>query len=353
MSKTLNNVINPLELMDKYGTDPLRLTLITSGTPGNDTNLDVDRIESEWKFVNKLWQMTNFVTSALPEDFTPALPRAAELDLPSRWLLSRLNRLVDSVQHLFDIFQYGEAGRQIRAFLWDEFADWYIEASKHALYSEDAAAKNAALQVLFHVLDTGMRLLHPYMPYVTEEIWSYLPKRESLIIVAKWPTADTAYIDDRAETDMGVMIDLIRGVRNVRAEYGVEPSKKVNVAVDPGSHAANLEKHAYLFARLCNVPSVSVVSAAPDEAASVVVSDAVLYLPLAGLIDYGAEIERLEKEQTALSARIAKSESMLSNEGFTSRARPEVVQRERDSLTEMKASFEKNAARLAEIKAKV
>ena len=353
MSKTLNNVINPLELMDKYGTDPLRMTLITSGTPGNDTNLDVDRIESEWKFVNKLWQMTNFVTSALPEDFTPDLPRAAELDLPSRWILSRLNRLVDSVQHLFDIFQYGEAGRQIRTFLWDEFADWYIEASKHALYSEDETAKNAALQVLFHVLETGLRLLHPYMPYVTEEIWSYLPKRESLIIVAKWPTTDTAYIDDKAEADMGVMIDLIRGVRNVRAEYGVEPSKKVSVAVDPGSHAANIDKHAYLFARLCNVPSVTVVSSAPDEAASVVVSDAVLYLPLAGLIDYGAEIERLEKEQAALTARIGKSEGMLSNEGFTGRARPEVVQRERDSLAEMKASFEKNSARLAEIRAKV
>src|SRR5690606_6208156 len=168
-----------------------------------------------------------------------------------------------------------------------------------------------------HVLETGLRLLHPYMPYVTEEIWGYLPKRESLIIVAKWPTTDTAYIDHKAEADMGVMIDLIRGVRNVRAEYGVEPSKKVSVAVDPGSHAANIDKHAYLFARLCNVPSVTVVSSAPDEAASVVVSDAVLYLPLAGLIDYGAEIERLEKEQAVLSARIGKSEGMLSNEGFT------------------------------------
>ena len=352
ISKTLGNVIDPLDIMDKYGTDPLRLTLLTSGTPGNDVNLDIDRVESEWKFVNKLWQMTNFVTSALPEDFSPTLPEAAALDLPSRWILSRLNRLKDNVQHLFEIFQYGEAGRQIRTFLWDEFADWYIEASKNALYSEDSTAKANTLQVLFHVLETGMRLLHPYMPYVTEEIWSYLPARHGLIIVARWPTAESAYVDDKAESDMAVMIDLIRGVRNLRAEYGVEPSKKVPAAINPGSHAESIEKHAYLFARLCKVPAVSLVTSAPEDSASAVVSDAVLYLPLAGLIDYAAEIERLEKEQATLSQRIAKSESMLSNEGFMTRARPEVVQRERDALAEMKASFTKNSERLGEIRSK-
>ncbi|RIK21763.1 MAG: valine--tRNA ligase [Chloroflexi bacterium] len=352
ISKTLGNVVDPLDIMDKYGTDPLRLTLITSGTPGNDVNLDVDRVESEWKFVNKLWQMTNFVTSALPEGFTPALPESNALDVPSRWILSRLNKVIDSVQHLFDIYQYGEAGRQIRGFLWDEFADWYIEASKNALYSDDADARGRTLQVLFHVLETSVRLLHPFMPYVTEEIWSYLPARSGPIIVAPWPTLDASHVDDRAEADMNVLIELIRGVRLVRTEYGVEPSKKVTAAINPGSHRETIETHAFLFARLCNVPAVSLVSAAPEDSASVVVSDAVLYLPMAGLIDYAAEIERLEKEQAALSARIAKSESMLANEGFVSRARPEVVQRERDSLAEMSASFAKNAERLSELKAK-
>jgi len=353
ISKTYGNVIDPLDLMDQYGTDPLRFALITSGTPGNDVNLDESRIESDWKFVNKIWQMTNFVTSGLSDDFTPALPPASELDLPSRWILSSLNKLVGEVQHLFDIHQYGEGGRQIRAFLWDEYADWYIEASKHGLYGEDEAVKANTQQTLFHVLDTCIRLLHPFMPYVTEELWSYLPAREGLAIVAKWPISDAAYIDDKSHTDMDVLRDLIRGIRNLRLEYGVEPSKKVSASIAPGSHRDNISAHSFLFTRLCNTPQIDLVNRAPEESASVTVSDVVLYLPLAGLIDYSAEIERLNKEQMALSARIAKSEGTLGNEGFIARARPDVVQRERDSLSEMQATFGKNAERLSELQAKV
>ncbi len=352
ISKTYGNVIDPLDLMERYGTDPLRFTLVTSGTPGNDVNLDESRIESDWKFVNKIWQMTNFVTSGLPDDFVPALPPASALDLPSRWILSALNKLVGTVQHLFDIYQFGEAGRQIRAFLWDEFADWYIEASKYALYGEDAQAKAQTQQVLFHVLETCVRLLHPFMPYVTEEIWSYLPGRSGLLIVAPWPVRDAAYVDDRAEADMDVLRELIRGVRNLRLDYNVEPAKKLTAFIAPGSHEQSIGAHRFLFARLCNVAEVSFVERAPDESASMTVSDAVLYLPLAGLIDYSAEIERLEKEQAALAQRIAKSEGMLANEGFTARAKPEVVQRERDSLSEMKATYSKNAERLNEIQSK-
>jgi valyl-tRNA synthetase len=353
ISKTYGNVIDPLDLMDQYGTDPLRFALITSGTPGNDVNLDEARIESDWKFVNKIWQMTNFVTSGLPDGFTPALPPAADLDLPSRWILSSLNRLVGEVQHLFSIHQYGEAGRQIRAFLWDEYADWYIEASKHGLYGEDETVKANTQQVLFHVLETGIRLLHPFMPYVTEEIWSYLPARDGLLIVAQWPTRNNAYVDEKAEADLDVLRDLISGVRNLRLEYGVEPSKKVTAYIAPGSHRDNIAAHSFLFARLCNIPQIELVERAPDDSASTTVSDVVLYLPLAGLIDYSAEIERLDKEQVALSARIAKSEGMLGNEGFVARARPDVVQRERESLAEMQATFGKNAERLAELRAKV
>jgi valyl-tRNA synthetase len=353
ISKTYGNVIDPLVIMDEFGTDPLRFTLITSGTPGNDVNLDTSRIESDWKFVNKIWQMTNFVLGSLEDDFTPAPPAASALDLPSRWILSKLNRVVDSVQHLFDIYQFGEAGRQIRAFLWDDFADWYIEASKHALYGESADAKANTLQVLFHVLDTSMRLLHPYMPFVTEEIWSYLPARDSLLIVAAWPKSDASFISDEVEAAMGVIIDLIRGVRQVRLDYGVEPSRKLAAQINPGSHQDSIEQHTFLFTRLCNIPTVTFDSAVPDEAASVVVSDAVLYLPLAGLIDYAAELARLEKEQAALAQRIAKSESTLANEGFTSRARPEVVQRERDSLSEMQATFGKNSERLEQVRGKL
>jgi valyl-tRNA synthetase len=354
ISKTLGNTINPLDLIDKYGADPLRFTLVTSGTPGNDVNLDPNRVESEWKFVNKIWQMTNFVTANLEEELEPGVPAASELDLPSRWILSRLNRLVANVQKLFDIYQYGEAGRQIRGFLWDEFADWYIEISKHPLYGNDQTAKQNTRRVLVYVLDTCMRLLHPYMPFVTEEIWRYLPERDTALILAKWAKADESYIDDKAEANMDVLMEMVRGIRNVRIEYDVDPARRISVLVAPGSHRENIQQYSYLFSRLCNVADLQLLEGAtPEEAASVVVSDATVYLPLKGLIDFAAEVERLEKERAKLQEQIVKSEAMLNNEGFVSRARPDVVQRERDKLTDLQASASQIDSRLVELRARI
>jgi valyl-tRNA synthetase len=355
ISKTIGNVINPLDLVDQYGADPLRFTLVTSGTPGNDINLDDKRVEGEWRFVNKLWQMTNFVTGNLPADgdapLPAGLPADSELDLPSRWIVSRLNLLIDSVQRLFDGYQYGEAGRQIRSFLWDDFADWYIEASKYYLYGEDAAAKANVLRVLVHVLDQSLRLLHPFMPYVTESAWQYLPHEGETISLARWPQADPARINERADDDMATLIDLIRGVRNVRLEYNVEPGRRIGAIVSGGSHADTLAAHKYLFSRLCNIERIDLITGdAPEDAATIVASDVALYLPLAGLIDYAAEIDRLEKEQDKLNGMIAKSQGMLANENFVNRARPDVVQKERDNLTELQASHARNAERLAQLK---
>ncbi|NDJ61514.1 MAG: valine--tRNA ligase, partial [Chloroflexi bacterium] len=336
ISKTLGNVIDPLDLMDKYGTDPLRFTLVTGGTPGNDINLDEGRIERNWRFVNKIWQMSNFVTVNLDGDLPDALPPSAALDLPSRWILSRLNRLVDSVQRLFDSCQYGEAGRQIDDFLWSEFADWYIEISKEALYQGDAAAQTKARQVLVYALRTGLKLLHPYMPFVTEEIWKYLPNPEGgPLIVARWPEADTARFDDHAEREMTVLIDLIRGIRNVREEYNVEPSRKITALALPGSYQPLLEAYQAVFARLTNMAEVQMLAAdaaTPEQAASIVVSDVTIYLPLADFVDTAAECERLSKEHARITQQIERARSMLGNDQFVSRARPDVVQRERDKL---------------------
>jgi valyl-tRNA synthetase len=354
MSKTLGNTVDPVELIEKYGADPLRFTLLTSGTPGNDLNLDTNRVESEWKFVNKLWQITNFVTSNLDNEVELGVPEPSTLDLPSRWLLSRLNRLIVSVQKLFDIYQYGEAGRQIRSFLWDEFADWYIEISKHALYGSQEAAKQSTQRVLVYTLDTCMRLLHPFMPFVTEEIWSFLPGHDKPLIISQWPEVDGAAIDDAAEAQMDILMDMVHGIRNVRAEYDVDAGRRISVVVAPGSHAGNIQAYDYLFSRLCNVNDLQLLNgAAPDEAASVVVSDVTVYLPLKGLIDYAAEIERLSKEQGKLQEQIAKSEGTLSNEGFVSRARPDVVQRERDKLADLQASAQQISQRLQELKSKI
>jgi valyl-tRNA synthetase len=350
ISKTLGNTIDPLDLVDKFGADPLRFALVTSGTPGNDINLDTDRVERNWKFINKIWQMASFTTRNLDGGIEPGAPPVESLDLPARWILSRLNRLVGDVQRLFESHQYGEAGRQIDDFLWSEFADWYIEISKHPLYQGDDAEKQRTRRVLVHVLDTSLRLLHPFMPFATEEIWSYLPHEGEALIIARWPQVEAAYIDEAAEARMNVLIEMVRGVRNVRAEYEVEPGRKIGAVIMPGSHGAEIEAHSYLFTRLCNVAEVTLLVAGdpvPDDSASVVVSDATLYLPLKDFIDIAAECARLSSEQQRLQEQIDKSTQMLANEQFISRAKPEVVERERNRLNDLKASLAQISERLA------
>lgn len=352
ISKTLGNTIDPLELMDQYGTDPLRYTLLTSGTPGNDVNLDTSRVEGNWRFVNKIWQMGNFITSNLDDDFQPGLPPLQELDLPSRWIISRLNTLIQTTQRLFDNHLYGEPGRQIYDFLWSEFADWYIEISKHHLYGADAKAKANTQRVLVHVLETSLRLLHPYMPFVTEELWQHLPHEGETIMLARWPVADPDAIDEGIEADMNLLIDLVRGIRNTRSEYNVDPARRINASITPGSHQPILDQYNYVFARLCNVHEIAFQqqdAAAPSEAASVVVSDVTLYLPLAGMVDIAAECERLRKEQEKLQQQIQKTQGMLNNAGFVERAPAEVVERERARLADLEASIAQINTRLASL----
>ncbi len=352
ISKTLGNTIDPLELVEQYGADPLRFALVTSGTPGNDINLDPARVERNWKFVNKIWQMTSFVVQNLDGEIALGAPSTDTLDLPSRWILSRLDSLVASVQRLFDGYQYGEAGRQIDDFLWSEFADWYIEISKHPLYEGSDEEKANTRRVLVHVLTTSLRLLHPYMPFVTEALWAYLPHEETPLILAAWPTTDPAYVDATAEATMNVLIDLVRGIRNVRTEYEVEPSRRITALVSPGSYHREIEDYGYLFSRLCNVERLELLPAkdgAPAQAASVVVSDVTLYLPLADFVDSAAECERLTREQEKLQDQIARSQTMLSNEQFVSRARPDVVERERTRLNDLQASASQIAERLASL----
>ncbi|MEZ4667781.1 MAG: valine--tRNA ligase [Anaerolineae bacterium] len=350
ISKTLGNTIDPLELIDKYGADPLRFTLVTSGTPGNDINLDSEKIEANWRFVNKIWQAANFVLSNLQNDIQPSLPPREKLDLPSRWIMSRLTRVIASVQHLFDTNLYGEAGRQIYDFLWGEFADWYIEISKHPLYEGDDESKSSTQQVLLHVLNTCLRLLHPFMPFVTEELWGFIPGRARPLIISSWPQAHADYLDDQAEVDMTIMMELVRGVRNVRLEYGVDPARKISGSVAPGDHRAVIEKYSYIFARLCNVPSITIIDATmstPTDVASIVVSDVTFYLPLAGMVDIAAECDRLNKEQSKLQEQIARTNAMLENDQFVNRAKPEIVERERMKLKDLSASLQQISERLS------
>ncbi len=343
-SKSLGNVIDPLDLVEEFGADPLRFTLITSGTPGNDVNLDVERVAYNFRFINKIWNITKLINMNLDGDLEPGVPAAAALDLPSRWIMSRVNKLVASVQQLFDQYQYGEAGNQILSFMWDEFAPWYLEIAKHPLYNGTEEDKDNTRRVMVHVLDTCLRLLHPFMPYMTEEAWKYIPHEGEALIVAQWPEADAAYMDDAAEAQMNFFFEMVRAIREIRSEYKVEPGKRIQAIMAPGNQENQLSQYSYVFGRLCNVEDVQLIAndaAAPANSASAVIGDTTIYLPLEGMLDIDKECERLRKELAENAENIKRVQGKLANESFVNKAPEQVVQRERDRLAEYEAETQK------------
>jgi len=357
---------DPLYIIEEYGTDALRYMLTTSSTPGNDMNLDTRRLEGARNFANKIWQATRFIMMNLGDEVPKTLaqidhdPIARDrLALPDRWILSRINRLSGDVFRLIESYQYGEAGRQIRDFLWDEFCDWYIEATKVRLYADEtegtAEAKSAAQAVLVSVLEQAMRLLHPFMPFVTEVIWQALPqaiKQGDALIVAPWPMQDSARLDDEAEAQMGVVMDMVRGIRNVRAEYNVAAGKRVAATVAAAGLVGVLDENREVLVSLARLDAAKVTIVGRCEpltqSASVVVGDVVIYLPLAGMVDLAAERARLEKELSNLTQRIGGSEKRLAGP-FAERAPTNVVQRERDKLAEMKVEAEQLAEQIVRL----
>ena len=336
-SKSLGNVIDPLVLVNRYGADPLRFTLVTMGTPGKDLNLDEARVESNWRFVNKLWQIANFVSSACQQGDIPPyqLPENELLDLPSRWLLSRLNSLIANVQRLLDHYQFGEAGRQIHDFLWGDFADWYLEISKQALYDGSKSERQATIQVLLHSVDQALRLLHPFMPFVTEEIWQHLPFEGETLMLAQWPQADLSRCDDQVDHHFNLLMDMVRGIRELRRDYDVPPGRRLTILAAPGKLEKLLSNHGHVFSRLCHVESVQILKpgiSPSSESVSLVFGETTLYLLLSEMVDREAERNRLNREIERLKEMESRASSMLANEQFVSRARPDVVQLQRDKL---------------------
>ncbi len=351
-SKTLGNAIDPLTVVDRLGADPLRFTLITSGTPGNDCHLDETRLDHSFRFINKIWQMTSFINMNLEGQLELGAPPRDELDLPSRWILSRVNRLIENVQYLFDIYQYGEAGNQILAFMWDEFAPFYLEISKGALYQGSDAQKTVARRVLVYVQDRCLRLLHPFMPFMSEEAWSYIPRHGEALIIADWPRADDALIDDESEARMGACLEVVREIRNTRGEFNVEPGKRILALARESASAADLAANDQILRRLCNVESLTLLPADAEEpanSASIVVGDISIFLPLEGMLDIAAECQRLTRERAKIAEQLGRTAKMLDNENFVSRARPDVVQRERDRLDDLKSAQAQIAERIANL----
>ncbi|MBN1487366.1 MAG: valine--tRNA ligase [Anaerolineae bacterium] len=359
ISKSMSDAwrYDPLYIIEEYGTDALRYTLATSSTPGNDMNLDPRRLEGARNFANKIWQAARFILMNI--EGVEVLPLSAiadaRLSLEDRWILSRLHRLTGDVFDLMESHQYGEVGRRVRDFLWDEFCDWYIEASKVRLYNE-AADRDVPRAVLLNVLEQSLRLLHPFMPFVTEALWQALPqsvKSGAALIIASWPRQASERLDDEAETQMNVLMELVSGIRNVRAEYDVQVGKRVAATVAAGEYQAFLSESREVLITLARLDAealeIKFETEPVAQSASVVVGDVVAYLPLAGLVDLDAERERLQKTLDNLEKRIQGVEGRL-NGPFAQKAPAHVVEKERERLGDMQveaAQVREQIARLS------
>ena len=353
MSKSLGNGIDPLEIIDKYGADALRLTLITGNAPGNDMRFYIERVEASRNFANKVWNASRFIMMNMEGKEITEQPALEPVD---KWILSKLNSLIKEVTDNMENFELGIAVQKVYDFIWDEFCDWYIEMVKPRLYNSDNAdSQNAALWTLKHVLIDALKLLHPYMPFITEEIFCTLQSEEESIMISAWPVYKEEYAFAKEEKEIETMKEAIRGIRNVRTSMNVAPSRKASVYVvsENADIRAIFENGKLFFAPLAYASEVLIQAdktGIADDAVSVVIDGATLYIPFAELVDIKQEIERLEKEEKRLGGEIARANGMLNNEKFTSKAPAQKVAEEREKLTKYTQMLEKVQERLAQLK---
>ncbi len=343
MSKSLGNGIDPLEVVDKYGADTLRFMLITGNTPGNDMRFYWNRIESTRNFANKIWNASRCALMNL-DGYDPKAPRNP-YTLADKWILSRLQHTIGEVSSYLDKFELGEAGRLIYDFIWGEVCDWYIELIKPRLYNKDDAAERATAQaVLCQVLGDAMKLLHPFMPFITEEIWQHLPHEGESIMIAPWPHMAGDLLDDAAEKQMTALMDVIKAIRNMRAEVGAAPGHKAPALVLADPELVDVFKNNSDY--VCRLGTVDVLTvggaedAAPENALTAVVTGAKVYLPLKGLIDVEKELARLQKELDGAEKEAKRTAGKLSNAGFLAKAPAEVVEKEKAKQAETEAKIQ-------------
>ena len=345
MSKSLGNGIDPMDVIEKYGADALRWFLSTGSAPGQDVRFSYEKMDAAWNFINKIWNASRFVIMNV-EGFTAEdIDFSGEKTVADRWILTRLNETIEKVTSLFDQFEFGEAGRQLYNFMWDDFCDWYIEMSKEILYGEDEEAKQTTKSILVYVLDQTLRLLHPIMPFVTEEIWAKIPHTGESLVVADYPVVHPEYDDKTAAKGMEVLKELIRSVRNIRAEVNTPLSKPITLLIKTNDQKIDeflIENTSYIE-RFCNPEELVIASdiTAPDLAMSAVLTGAEIYLPLAGLINIEEEIKRLEKELAKWNGEVKRVQGKLANERFVANAPENVVAEER---AKEKDYLEKQAA---------
>ena len=356
MSKTKGNVIDPTEVTAEYGADALRFALVTQSSPGMDLRLDIQKVEDARNFANKLWNATRFALRPI-QDATiavdaegPARPAGA-LALPDRWILSRLDATIDEVTRLMRSHLYGEAGKSIREFVWSELADWYIEAAKVRLRG-NTQERQAVAQTLAYTLERSLRLLHPFIPFVTEALWQELPHAGESIMIASWPEA--AIRDETAESDFGALIEMVRAIRNARTEAGVEPGRWIAAEIFAGSQTdafAAMRRELGALARIAD-DDLALRDGAPAGgrgALTAVAGNVIAILPLAGMVDLAAERERLRKEIAETAAERDRAQAQLGNESFVARAPEHVVDVQRRRLASAEEQIALLERRLAEL----
>ena len=355
MSKSLGNGIDPLEVIDKYGADALRFTLITGNAPGNDMRFYWERVEASRNFANKVWNASRFIMMNLPEENIDLSNKPENLTDADKWILSKVNKLAKDVTENLDKYELGIAADKIYEFIWEEFCDWYIEMVKPRLYNDNDDTKYAALWTLKKVLIDGLKLLHPYMPFITEEIFCNLQEEEESIMISTWPEFDEVYNFEKEETAVETIKEAVRAIRNRRSEMNVAPSKKAKVFVvsEDAEVRKIFESGKVFFATLGYASEVVIQedkTGIEDNAVSVVIPKATIYMPFAELVDISKEIERLEKEVEKLNKELARVNGMLSNPNFVNKAPEKKINEEKEKKAKYEQMMEQVTAQLEQLK---
>ena len=351
MSKSLGNGIDPLEMIDKYGCDALRMNLITGNSPGNDTRFYTEKCEAMRNFANKLWNASRYVLMNLGEGAKNELPALDKLEIADKWVLSKLNTLIAEVTENLEKYELGVAVQKVYDFIWDTYCDWYIELTKARLYSEDAIRKQTAISVLVYVLDQILRLLHPFMPFITEEIWQSIPHEGDALIAAKWPEYREKLAFKAEESHMESVMDAIRAIRNRRAEMNVPPSRKAALYVLTSKPQVYAEGEGFIQ-RLAYADTVTMLDKEPENLngmVTILTADAKLYIPMGQLVDVAKELDRISKELEKNRRFLGSLEAKLGNEKFVSRAPEAVVNAEKEKAQKTRdliASLEQSEAAL-------
>lgn len=357
MSKSLGNGIDPMDVIDKYGADALRWFLSNGSAPGQDVRFSYTKMDAAWNFINKIWNASRFVIMNLDSDVELSLPEASEWQLADKWILSRLNDTVRDVTRLFDSFEFGEAGRALYNFIWNDFCDWYIEMAKENLTGEDEKLKKNTQRILRYVLDQILRLMHPIMPFVTEKIWLSMPHDGASLVVAEYPVEHTEFDNQVAEKDMDNLIELIKAVRNSRSEVNAPMSSAIDILIKTKDDDTRkvFENNVDYINRFCHPKRLEIAAdiEAPKLAMTSVITGAEVYLPLADLIDLNEEISRLQKEAKKLESEVTRGEKKLGNEKFVANAPEAVVAKEKEKLANYKQQLAATESRIEELKAEI